>query len=247
VFEQYIGTWTSGAEMQFEFTSVPEHFIFNDKLIIYQYMPTIYIYFPDMDVWEAKFSKYPKLEFSPVDVPILTLETMPCYIGKYCNLFTRVRFLKKNLKAHISICFADIIDGNEMVLRTITKVCKVKDCNHVIRTLSSVIYSESPNERKRNRGTQEVNLSYLLPVKGGNRHTFVLTPFYHDIRYDKPAVLLCAHFYGKYDLKTLHVHSIPIQNPRKFQSLGFTKKNSPRRFFDLINPAHLHTMNWDHI
>lgn len=90
---QYIGTWTSGAEMHLEFTSIPEHFVFNDKLIIYQYVPTIYVYFPDEDVWETKFSKYPKLEFNPADTPILMLTTMPCYIGKYCNLFIKVRFL----------------------------------------------------------------------------------------------------------------------------------------------------------
>lgn len=100
MFEQYIGTWTSGAEMHFEFTNVPEHFIFNDKLIIYQYVPTIYIYFPDKDVWAATFSKHPKLEFSPADIPILTFKTMPCYIGKCYNLFTRY---KNNLKIYISM------------------------------------------------------------------------------------------------------------------------------------------------
>lgn len=92
VFELHIGTWTSGADMtSLQFTSVPEHFVFNDELIIYQFMPTIYVYFSNKNTWETQFCK---LEFFPHNLPnnmpMLTLKTMPCYIGKYCNLYTMV-------------------------------------------------------------------------------------------------------------------------------------------------------------
>lgn len=130
-----------------------------------------------------------------------------------------------------------------MVLRIITKVCKVKSCNHVIKTLSNTIYSLSINERERNMNTEKLNLCYLFTAKC-NGLNFLLTPFFYED--DKPAVLLCSGFRER-DLKTLHLHGIPIQNPRKFQSLVFTKQSSPRRFFNLINPAHLHTMNSDRI
>lgn len=88
VFEQCIGTWTSGAIIPRKFSSVPEHSITNEKLIVHG-RTCIFVYCLDEDVWE-RFDVYEKLHKSsyfPHDMPLLTLKTMSCYIGKY-NLCT---------------------------------------------------------------------------------------------------------------------------------------------------------------
>ncbi|XP_071569156.1 uncharacterized protein [Temnothorax nylanderi] len=214
IYDIYTGVWTSsGAKISvsLQFTSVPEHFIFNDKLIIHQYLPTYYTYFPDVDVWEKKFCH----NFIPPDIPdipILTLKSMSCYI--------------------------DFVDRDEMVLKAIAETCNVKGCNDIIKTFSRITHT-----RKKKRDIyKEHNLCYLLPIKCDGR-SIVLTPFFHDYG-EPPAVLLC---FERDDLKKLHLHNIPIQEPRKFRSLFLTKKNSFRRFFNLLHPAQLHTTNLDHI
>ncbi|XP_077269654.1 uncharacterized protein LOC143901328 isoform X2 [Temnothorax americanus] len=214
IYDIYTGMWTSSrALISLQFTSVPEHFIFNDKLIIHQYLPTYYIYFPDVDEWETKIWR----NFIPPDKPILTLNPMSCYI--------------------------DFVDQDEMVLKAIAETCNVKGCNDIIKTFSNITHI-----RKEKRDIyKEHKLHYSLPVKC-DEFSIVLTPFFHDYR-KPPAVLLCTSGFEKDDLRKddLHLHNIPIQEPRKFRSLFLTKKNSYRRFFNLFHPAHLHTTNLDDI
>ncbi|XP_024867177.1 uncharacterized protein LOC112451649, partial [Temnothorax curvispinosus] len=75
-------------------------------------------YFPDKNVWKYRPDPHPFYSsFVPsVDVPILTLQIM-LYIE-----FTLV-------------CFADVIDQEEMALKTITDTCNVKGCNRIMQTL----------------------------------------------------------------------------------------------------------------
>ncbi|XP_071642526.1 uncharacterized protein [Temnothorax longispinosus] len=183
------------------FTSVTEHFIFSDTLIIYQ-APSFYKYFPDKDVWEVKSYRNLYEELTFINTPILALETKSCYID---------------------------VDQDEMVLKIVTETCNVEGCNNIIKTYPG--YSKSILEEKKN-------------MDG----SFFLTPFFREpFHGERPAGLLYADHIIRN--KTLHLHSISIQDPKKFRSLYFTSKNSIKGFFNLnlLHPAHLHTTNLDHI
>ncbi|XP_071569157.1 uncharacterized protein [Temnothorax nylanderi] len=148
------------------------------------------------------------------------------------------RYRQKLRTIDIYDIYTDFVDRDEMVLKAIAETCNVKGCNDIIKTFSRITHT-----RKKKRDIyKEHNLCYLLPIKCDGR-SIVLTPFFHDYG-EPPAVLLC---FERDDLKKLHLHNIPIQEPRKFRSLFLTKKNSFRRFFNLLHPAQLHTTNLDHI
>ncbi|XP_071569168.1 uncharacterized protein [Temnothorax nylanderi] len=197
IYDIYTGMWTSSdTKILLEFTSVPEHFIFNDKLIIYDIYrdnkPILYIYLPDEDVWKTSF-------------------------------------------------LGDVVDRDKMVLKTIAQTCNVEGCNNIIKTFSR---STLETEKRSEDMYEEDHLYCLLPVKC-YEYSFLLTPFFHE--YCKPpAILLCTRTERR-NLWKLHLHSIPIREPRKFRSLFLTKENSFRRFFNLLHPAQLHTTNLDHI
>ncbi|XP_071641851.1 uncharacterized protein [Temnothorax longispinosus] len=95
IYDIYTGEWlSSSAEIPFtvEFTNVSEHIILSDTLIVYQFLPHIYYYFPDKNVWKYRPDPHPFYSsFVPsVDVPILTLQIM-LYIGKYYNFSTKLK------------------------------------------------------------------------------------------------------------------------------------------------------------
>ncbi|XP_024890691.1 uncharacterized protein LOC112466695 isoform X1 [Temnothorax curvispinosus] len=229
IYNIYTGVCTSSrAKIPYTFTSVPDHFIFNDKLIICGIcdiyddilMNILYIYLPDEDVWKTTLlerinSDLGLLTFIPSDTPpILTLKTMSCYI--------------------------DVVDRDKMVLKTIAQTCNVEGCNNIIKTFSrSTLETEKKSDMY-----EEDHLYPLLPVECYGC-SFLITPFFHE--YCKPpAILLCTRT-ERHNLWKLHLHSIPIREPRKFRSLFFTKKNRSRRFFNLLHPADLQTTILDRI
>lgn len=141
-----------------------------------------------------------------------------------------LRWIRKKFEVIILLRFADVIDRNEMVLRAITDTCDVQNCNYTIKPLSA-----PGNFRE----------SYVL--------SFYLKPFYLiPLSYNRDTKLLIWTEFKTLDRhrnlrKTLHLHSIPIRNPRKFHSLTITpnKKFSSRKFFQLLHPANLHaTWSW---
>ncbi|XP_071642002.1 uncharacterized protein [Temnothorax longispinosus] len=206
IYNIHTGTWNSGAELPYGFTSVPEHIIFNDMLIIYQFHQSSYIdiYFPDENVWKIEYTGMFVSEPS-ANVPVLTLQTMPCYI----------------------VYFADIVDREKLVLRTITDTCNMKGCNHIMKTLPYSI----------NRWIRSYHTFTVC------KYSFALSSFFRE--YGKPTALLCMDHVIR-DSSPLHLHSIPIRDPKKFSSLILTK-NSGRRFFNLLHPAHLHSTNVNYI
>ncbi|XP_024890690.1 uncharacterized protein LOC112466694 [Temnothorax curvispinosus] len=133
------------------------------------------IYFPDENVWKVEYSEIFVSEPS-ADVPVLTLQTMPCYI--------------------------DIVDREKLVLRTITDTCNMEGCNHIMKTLPCSI----------NRGRNQKAFFALRP----------LSPFFRE--YGEPTALLCMDHVIR-DSSPLHLHSIPIRDPKKFSSLILTKNS----------------------
>ncbi|XP_071641849.1 uncharacterized protein [Temnothorax longispinosus] len=224
IYDTYTGVWTSSrAKIPYTFFSVPEHFIFNAKLIIvYQYYS--FIYFPDEDTWVNQDPLYSiRLYSAPSDAPILT-KTMSCYI--------------------------DVADRDKIVVKTITETCNVEGCNNIIKIFSY------PTKKKSARVIYDNPRVRQICSENNDRYFFVLIPFFREYREkmeEKPAALLCSNLdvivHNKH--RTLHLHSIPIQDPRKLRSLFFTEKNSVRRFIyledNLLHPAHLHTTNLDSI
>ncbi|XP_071641993.1 uncharacterized protein [Temnothorax longispinosus] len=137
-------------------------------------------------------------------------------------------------------CYIDVVDRDKMVLKTIAQTCNVEGCNNIIKTFSrSTLETEKKSDMY-----EEDHLYPLLPVECYGC-SFLITPFFHE--YCKPpAILLCTRT-ERHNLWKLHLHSIPIREPRKFRSLFFTKKNRSRRFFNLLHPADLQTTILDRI
>ncbi|XP_071569172.1 uncharacterized protein [Temnothorax nylanderi] len=212
IYNIHTGTWTSGAELPIGFTSVPEHIIFNDTLIIYQFMPYFDIYFPDENVWKSGYSWDICYSEPSADVPVLTLQTMPCYI--------------------------DIVDREELVLNTITDTCNMEGCNRIMKTLPySINGGKSQKDKIDPKGHYHLFSKTVYIIKSG--YSFALSSFFRE--YGEPTALLCMDHVIR-DSSPLYLHSIPIRDPRKFSSLILTK-NSGRRFFNLLHPAHLHSTN----
>jgi len=124
-----------------------------------------------------------------------------------------------------------------MILRAVTETCNQKDCIQIdIQDFKSIFnHIEFGDE----------NGSLLTDC---DAHFSVLTPYYkfHDRRSpyiivgidSKTFTRLCSEDTDA----SIHFHSIPIQDPNKFYSFFFS--HSPKRFFNLIHPAHLHTTNF---
>ncbi|XP_071642216.1 uncharacterized protein [Temnothorax longispinosus] len=226
IYDIYTGVWTSsGSEMPCMsrlYSVVPEYFIFNAKLIIFIFQTHFFIYFPDEDIWRTQDALYwIRLESAPSDAPILTLKTMSCYI--------------------------DVADQDKMVLKAITETCNVEGCNNIIKIFS---YPTKNNSAKVIYDNPRVRQIFS---ENNDRYFFVLIPFFRHTREkmeEEPAALLCSDLDDiVHNKHTLHLHSIPIRDPRKLRSLFFTEKKicslPVRRFFNLriLHPAHLHTTN----
>ncbi|XP_071569210.1 uncharacterized protein [Temnothorax nylanderi] len=147
------------------------------------------------------------------------------YLGDICEL-TRILddtpiLALQTMSCYIHTCIDVVYRKDKMVLKVVTDTCNVEGCNNII-----------------------YNCSYL--THGGKN--FCLTPFFREYGKEmelEPAVLLYADRIVRNE--TLHLHSIPIQDLKKFRSLFVAKTNSVRRFLDLLNPTHLHTTYFDHI
>ncbi|KYQ47255.1 hypothetical protein ALC60_13740 [Trachymyrmex zeteki] len=124
-------------------------------------------------------------------------------------------------------CYIDINNPDEMILRTITETCNVERCDHV-QTIKRLVFE---NENDSNR-------TYVLHTKCDAYLSILIFP-------TCMRVLVCMDSNTSIKINTLHLHNIPIRNPNKFRSLLFS--HSPRKFFDLIHPAHLHTTNLNYI
>ncbi|XP_024883878.1 uncharacterized protein LOC112462376, partial [Temnothorax curvispinosus] len=155
-------------------------------------------------------------------------------VKSYRNLYEELTFINTPILAlETKSCYIDV-DQDEMVLKIVTETCNVEGCNNIIKTYPG--YSKSILEEKKN-----MDGSFFLT-------TFFREPFHGEpFHGERPAGLLSADHIIRN--KTLHLHSISIQDPKKFRSLCFTSKNSIKRFFNLnlLHPAHLHTTNLDHI
>ncbi|XP_071569221.1 uncharacterized protein [Temnothorax nylanderi] len=224
IYDIYTGLWTSsGTEIPCTFTSVPEHFIFNDKLIIHEYQPTYYIYLPDMDVWETKSLRL----FSP-DIPILTLKHMSCYID-----FTRlpkIVFRAITETCNVKNCNKDIININTLL-----------NSNSVKKKSEIDIYH---NPHVRQIFSEHNDGHFFVSIK-----FFYFFDFAREFKSNIKLVLYSDLDLVERN-QTLHLHSItiPRQEVPKFRSLFFASDNLLiRRFFNLLHPAHLHTTNLDHI
>ncbi|KYN30299.1 hypothetical protein ALC57_00221 [Trachymyrmex cornetzi] len=125
-------------------------------------------------------------------------------------------------------CYIDINNPDKMVLRTITETCNMEICDHA-QTIKRLAFKENGNDSNR---------KYVLHTKCDACVFMLIFPI------SKP-VLVCMDSNTSIKINTLHSHNIPIRNPNKFRSLLFS--HSPRKFFDLTHPAHLHTTNLNHI
>jgi len=132
----------------------------------------------------------------------------------------------KKLK-FILTCFTDINNPNKMVLRTITETCNMEICDYVLTIKRLVFGKENDSNRK-----------YVLHTKCDAYFSILISSLYER-------AIVCMDSNTSRKINTLHFHNIPIRNPNKFRSLLFS--HSPRKFFDLIHPAHLHTTNLNHI
>ncbi|XP_071652517.1 uncharacterized protein [Temnothorax longispinosus] len=147
------------------------------------------------------------------------------YLEDICEL-KRILIHTPILPLQTMSCYIDVVDQDKMVLKVVTDTCNVKGCNNIIKSCSYLTHGRKKRDM--------------------DKYSSFLTPFFreYDLIVLKPAALLYADciVYNR----RLHLHSIPIQDPRKFRSL-LTKKNSARRFLNLLNPTHLHTTYIDHI
>lgn len=119
-----------------------------------------------------------------------------------------------------------------MILRAITETCNVKKCHNIIKSL---FHTKGKYEEE-----------HILPLLRIN--SFILNLLYCTC--NNTRVLLWTDLRTHIDLKTLHLHNIPIRNPRKFHSLTLTsskKFSLPRRFFHLLHPADMHATSLGHI
>jgi len=118
------------------------------------------------------------------------------------------------------------------------ETCNQKDCIHGIQDFKSVfkhIEFEDENDS-------------LLTLLKCDAHFFMLTSYNKFGDRSSPSIIVGVNSktFTKLCLKdidaSIHFHSTPIQDPNKFRSLLFS--HSPKRFFNLIHPAHLHTTNF---
>lgn len=204
-------------------------------------MPSMYIYFLNEDVWETERCRVDfKPDKAPDDLPILTLESMPCYIGKYCNTYQGG--CGRNSKFILIICFADVIDQDEIAFRAITETC---DCNHVEDCNHNII---KPLPQTFDEAYEQKIVNYFLRIKC-NSLSLIINPLFGGYNY-MLRVLLCTdfHTYSR-ESSMLYLQSISIRNPRKFRSLTLLSKKCSlyQRFFQLIHPAQLHATSLDRI
>jgi len=122
-----------------------------------------------------------------------------------------------------------------MILRGITETCNQKDCVYGIQNFKSVFkYIELEDKND-------------LLLTNCDEHFFILTPYYEFGGRRSPYIIVGVNSETFTRLRSedtdasIHFHSIPIRDPNKFRSFLFS--HSPKRFFNLIHPAHLHTTN----
>lgn len=129
-------------------------------------------------------------------------------------------YIIKREKTHRkSLRFVDINRSGDMVLRSITETYDIEQCN-----------SE--------RCTKIKCADCMWYVEGFEAFMKLLfTALAFDKDSPKDILVMCLKFDSQPD--NLHVHSTLIQDPNKFRSLLYS--HSPTRFFNIIDPADLHT------
>ncbi|KYM83503.1 hypothetical protein ALC53_05903 [Atta colombica] len=124
-------------------------------------------------------------------------------------------------------CYININNPDKMVLRTITETCNMEICDYV-QTIERLVFEKG----------NDSNRKYVLHTKCDAYLSILISSLCGR-------ALVCMDSNTSRKINTLHFHNIPIRNPNKFRSL--LSSHSPRKFFDLIHPAHLHTTNLNHI
>ncbi|KYM93534.1 PREDICTED: uncharacterized protein LOC108782101 [Cyphomyrmex costatus] len=148
-----------------------------------------------------------------------------------CNYRTKLLPFMPILTLKTLPCYIDATNPDKMILITITETCNMERCVHV-STKQRLAVSNTCNN------TNDSNCKYLLHIKcNAYLSILTLTSFMR--------ILVCMDSNTFIKTNILHLHKIPIRNPNKFRSLLCSQ--SPRKFFDLLHPAHLHTTNLNHI
>jgi len=134
-------------------------------------------------------------------------------------------------------CYIDTTTSDKMVLRTITETCNIKNCSHSnSRCVEMRSMNMSYKTKKHLRVDRIHPLAQRLP---DNPYTYLyIIPYFH---FD---TTIRVHMDYDYNIDNLYLHSIPIRNPNKFRSLLVPCHT---RFFNLLNPAHLHMTLFDDI
>jgi len=122
-----------------------------------------------------------------------------------------------------------------MILRAVTETCNQKDCIHGIQDFKSVF---KPIEIEGENGSLFTNCDMYFSILtsyyefDGRRSPFILVGVN-----SKTFTRLCSEDTDA----SIHFHSIPMRNQNKLFSLLLDQ--SHERFFNLINPTHLHATN----
>jgi len=123
-----------------------------------------------------------------------------------------------------------------MILRAVTETCNQKDCIHGIQDYKSVF-------KHIETGGQNDSL-----FTNCDTHFSILTPYYEFGGRCSPYIIVgvdsktFTRLCSENTDASIHFHSIPIRDSNKFRSFLFS--HSPKNFFNLIHPAHLHTTNF---
>lgn len=128
----------------------------------------------------------------------------------------------KNLKS-ILVRFADVVNPDEIVLRVLTEACNKKYCNCLIIERNMPIMDH-------------ITLPTIYSVMFMRRYAEVCILTIQQLCGKYPGLLVCMDYNSR--ITTLHLHSIPIQNPNMFRS--FLSNHLPRKFCNLYDPEYFH-------
>lgn len=117
IYDIYTGEWVlECTKIPRQFVSVPQHFVFDEKVIVYIFDMTLYIYSPDKNAWDMELDFITQLNNG-----LITCRAMPCYFDINYNendykgtlilkIVTEVYNKEDNLKTDCSlpICYNGI-------------------------------------------------------------------------------------------------------------------------------------------
>lgn len=94
-FQQFTGTWLKGKDVPMEFVTVPEHYVFEKKLIIcdrYAEIPFVYVYNSELNEWDTvKMKPRPgpllvQVHHLCLKMPKRKNKLVSLYLGEYYSL-----------------------------------------------------------------------------------------------------------------------------------------------------------------